>query len=301
MGSSSQHDDEATATGQHRVLEPGAQAAALLKQIDRSVELLQQVIQQGGASDLAVPIIESDQVVIFEVKMPPQAHFIVDSPSRNTSQGVYVLTSSEGDHAIARTLDDERVDLNLYLHDLDRSEAVTLQRLLGANLRSLLAAARHENAEHRIQQLIQAIAPRDPLADVQFKVAEATLALRKDFLDSVPIVTSAEVHANAGFPGGNASQTVHRWRKQGRIFSISHGGRDLYPTFQFGQDGRPLPIIAEVLKILGRDAERSDWDNALWFAGDSGWLDGKRPIDCLQSDAEGVKRAAEQEVLVDEY
>jgi hypothetical protein len=92
----------------------------------------------------------------------------------------------------------------------------------------------------------------------------------------------------------------HRWRKQGKIFSVSYGGGDLYPAFQFGDDGYPLPIVAELLEILGRDAERTDWDNALWFAGDSGWLDGKTPVELLQSDPDLVKQAAEQEALRDE-
>jgi hypothetical protein len=135
----------------------------------------------------------------------------------------------------------------------------------------------------------------DPLAAIELKVAESTVALCREFLEDVPVLTSPEVHKNAGCPGSNPSQTVHRWRKAGKIFAISHGGRALYPAFQFGADGKPLPIIAEVLAILNRDSERTDWDNALWFAGDSGWLDGESPKECLQSDPEGVKRAAEQE------
>lgn len=40
--------------------------------------------------------------------------------------------------------------------------------------------------------------------------------------------------------------------------------------FQFDADGQPLPIIAELLSILNRDPERSEWDNALWFVSDTG-------------------------------
>lgn len=215
----------------------------------------------------------------------------------------YVLLVGGLNTAIARTEQEDdhfNIDVGMWLKGLDEYEVQAVKRVT-EHLRTFIAAARQQNTEERVTQLLKAIAPPDPLADVQVKVAEATLSLRKDFLEEILVLTSADVHANAGFPRGNASQTVHRWRKPGRIFAINHGGRDLYPAFQFGSDGRPLPIIAEVLAILKRDPERSDWDNALWFAGDSGWLDGKRPIDCLQSDPEGVKRAAEQEVLVDEY
>jgi hypothetical protein len=138
-----------------------------------------------------------------------------------------------------------------------------------------------------------------PLADVELKVAEATAELRREFLELVPVLTSSQVMENVAFPGGNPSWMVHRWRKQGKIFAVNHGGYDWYPAFQFGEDG-PLPIVAELLEILGRDTQRTDWDNALWFAGDSGWLDGESPIESLQSHPERVKRAAEQEVLRDE-
>lgn len=234
--------------------------------------------------------------------------FIVEmkrSPEARPSAGIEILVmKSEGqERAITRTSQrDERFDLDLsvFLPDLDEYEATAVKRMF-TKLRAFVAIARQENAEHRITQLLQAIAPHDPLADIQLKVAEATVSLRTEFLEEVPVLTSAEVHANAGFPSGNSSQTVHRWRKGGKIFAVNHGGRDLYPAFQFGQDGRPLPIVAELLRILRMDSERTDWDNALWFAGESGWLDGKAPNDCLQSDPEAVKRAAEQEVLVDEY
>jgi len=216
---------------------------------------------------------------------------------------VQVIAGADQDHVISRTEQHGGrfdVDLNLSWSDLDEYEATAVKRLVTTHLRSLLTAARQENADERIKQLIKAIAPTDPLAEIQLKVAESTASLRREFLEEVPVLGSAEIHANAGFPGANPSQTVHRWRKQGKIFAVTHGGRDVYPAFQFGQDGRPLPIIGEVLEILKRDAERTDWDNALWFAGETGWLDGKAPMDCLQSDPAGIKRAAEQEV-VDEH
>jgi hypothetical protein len=218
---------------------------------------------------------------------------------------VVLGSSDEQMCAAVRTesLPDKHFDMDLYVSfsELDEYEATALRRLLTTNIRTFLTAARQENAEHRIKQLVQAIAPEDPLAEIELKVAQATIELRRKFLERVPTLTSAEVHKNAGFPGGNASQTVLRWRKAGKIFGINHGGRDLYPAFQFGADGRPLPAVADVLEILRRADDASDWDTALWFAGDSGWLAGKAPIDALQSDPAAVRQAAEQEVLRDEY
>jgi hypothetical protein len=209
--------------------------------------------------------------------------------------GFKVVTRTEkGDH------DRFDLDLNVSLQGLDAYEVECVQRAFSQHLRSLVTAARQENSEARITQLLRAVAPPDPLAEIELKVAQDTIDLRREFLERIPVLTSAQVHERAGFPGANPSATGHRWRKQGKVFSISHGGRELYPAFQFGPDGRPLPIIGELLTILAQDKDLTDWDHALWFAGESGWLDGKTPIELLQSDPEGVKRAAEQELRRDE-
>jgi hypothetical protein len=227
-------------------------------------------------------------------------------PRSAASEGVvqiWVMHGDETERAVARSeRRDDRVhlDINLHLGDLDAYEAEAFKRL-ASSFRSLLVAARQENRDERITQLMKAIAPPDPVTDVELSVAEATVSLRREFLEAVPVLTSAQVHTNAGFPSGNPSQTVLRWRKQGKIFSVNHGGRELYPAFQFGADGRPRPIVAELLVILKRDADRTDWDNALWFTGESGWLDGRTPLECLSSDPGLVTQAAEQELLRDEY
>ena len=218
------------------------------------------------------------------------------------ARGVGVIITGE-DKAVTRTErgSDDRfhLDLNVSLEGLDSYEVASVQRAV-TQLRSLVAAARRENSDARIIQLLRAVAPPDPLADVELKVAEATTDLRREFIERLSLLTSAQVHERAGFPGNNPSATGHRWRKKGQVFSVNYGGRELFPAFQFGNDGRPLPIIGEVLAILARDSERTDWDNALWFAGESGWLDGKTPIELLQSAPDLLKQAAEQEVLRDE-
>jgi hypothetical protein len=237
------------------------------------------------------------------------AHVVATALPSPVNQGAETTVGSDrgvtGDaKAVTRTergTDDRfHLDMIIILDGLDEYEVTAVQRAFTQHLRSLVAAARQENSEARITQLLRAVAPSDPLADVELKVAEATVDLRREFLKRVPVLTSAQVHERAGFPGANPSATGHRWRKHGKVFSVSYGGRELYPAFQLGSDGRPLPIVGELLEILARDQDRTDWDNALWFAGESGWLDGKTPIDLLQSEPDLVMRAAEQEVLRDE-
>jgi hypothetical protein len=223
---------------------------------------------------------------------------LVKGTERNVD--VVVMVDMKAVTRTERRDDRYDLDLNVSLAGLDEYEVRSVKRLLTQHLRALVATARHENIEERVTQLLRAVAPPDPLADVELKIAEATVDLRREFLERVPVLTSAQLHERAGFPGNNPSQTGLRWRKQGKLFSIKHGGRELYPAFQLGPDGRPLSIVAELLEILARDPDRTEWDNALWFAGESGWLDGKTPMELLQSEPELLKQAAEQEVLRDE-
>lgn len=115
-----------------------------------------------------------------------------------------------------------------------------------------------------------------------------TLYLRRAFFREFAV---AVAHELAEMPAAKADaglQTVARWLLEQRIFSVRDGDREYFPRFQFDERGAPLPVIAALLKILGQHKARSDWDNAMWFAGGNGWLDGACPLDLLRSDPELV-------------
>lgn len=137
---------------------------------------------------------------------------------KGTERNVGVVVIGVGMKAVTRTeRRDDRYDLNLNvsLAGLDEYEVRSVKRLLTQHLRTLVATARHENIKERVTQLLRAVAPPDPLADVELKIAEATVDLRREFLDQQSVLTSAQLHERAGFPGNNPSQTGLRWRKQG--------------------------------------------------------------------------------------
>ncbi len=102
---------------------------------------------------------------------------------------------------------------------------------------------------------------------------------REAFVSLYPCLTGKEV--------GERGQ---RWEEEGRAFSIERRGDRLYPAFQFGPDGRPLPIVAQVLAHFPPSA--SAWERASWWVGGSGWLGGLRPIDLLASQPAKVLAAA---------
>jgi hypothetical protein len=105
--------------------------------------------------------------------------------------------------------------------------------------------------------------------------------------------TSAEVAGLAGSKAANKAALANRWKQEGRIFSVTHHGTTYYPGFQFDGEGRPLPVIAEVIRRLG--ARSGEWELALWLTSPTGWLDGRRPVDLLESEPDEVAQAAERE------
>jgi hypothetical protein len=117
--------------------------------------------------------------------------------------------------------------------------------------------------------------------------------VRKRFLREVQTLSSQEIAELSGSTASNSAAMASRWKSAGKIFAIPVGRADRYPAFQFGDDGRPHPIVAELIRTFG---DRSRWALALWFISHSGWLDGQRPIDVLASRPDDVLEAARRTV-----
>jgi hypothetical protein len=70
-----------------------------------------------------------------------------------------------------------------------------------------------------------------------------------------------------------------------------NGREFLHPTFQFQADtGRLMPEMKTLLDMLSKD--RSGWRQVLWLFQRHGQLDGKRPADVFQKNADSVVAAA---------
>jgi hypothetical protein len=92
----------------------------------------------------------------------------------------------------------------------------------------------------------------------------------------------------------NLYSLASRWRREGKILSVPHLGKRLFPGFQFDPDTLdPLPVVAAVLAALPTD-DMSEWEVALWWSADNGWLDGRRPVDLIDEDPEAVADAAKR-------
>lgn len=94
--------------------------------------------------------------------------------------------------------------------------------------------------------------------------------------------------------GAHPEATPSQLQIVAECFSIQKDGRDVYPRYAFGDDFRPLPAMAEVMKTFqGWDALRM----AGWFESTSSYLQGRRPRELIESDPALVVSAARDVVM----
>jgi transposase-like protein len=107
-------------------------------------------------------------------------------------------------------------------------------------------------------------------------------------------LTAQEVADNAGFKPLNVSSLASKWKRRGQIFAISDEGRSMFPAYALGVDGRPLPIMKEILAVFAD--KRQPLSIATWFAAANSWLRGKAPKDVVAEHGADVLFAARMEV-----
>jgi len=145
----------------------------------------------------------------------------------------------------------------------------------------VLPDARRHVSEATIEKMVDAlIETQDPTAQVRAEIDAGNAKARMRFMNNFLTLTAEQVAENAGSRARNRHQAASRWKKEGRIFSISWQGLERYPAFQF-KEGRPLPSIASVLAVLPK--RMSPWEVAFWFVSTNGWLGGKAPRELLES------------------
>ena len=178
--------------------------------------------------------------------------------------------------------------------DTDEDMRATLTGSLARTLASAMAEWNRQNGAFR--DVLEALTPKDrgTLSASAVLQARRNAEARRELLAEFPALTSAEVAAAAGSRAANRASLANRWRDEGRVFAIRVGEQQLYPAFQFDEQGRPMRAIDSVLRAF---ADRlSDWQTALWFTTPTGWLGGRRPVDAISDDPDSVVEAAEREV-----
>lgn len=159
------------------------------------------------------------------------------------------------------------------------------------------AMALVHSAQGRSEQMhgmIEAMLPSEVPGKAAVLQARRNTEARRALFDEFGALTSTEVAELAGSSAKNRAALANRWRKERRIFAVNHHGQLYFAGFQFREDGRPRPVIADVLHAFGES--EGSWQIALWFTGACGWLDGARPVDLLSSEPEKVAKAARDAV-----
>ena len=169
----------------------------------------------------------------------------------------------------------------------DTELAQLLRRVL-TRLEPMAAMHRRRLSERNIDLLLESILADAPRDDVHAVLELDNAKLRADYVEETRLLTGAEVRAASGLSPRNASEPASRWKRERRVFAVRHGGRDLYPAFQFA-DGQPRSVIKSILAVMPSSA--TPWQIALWFASGNGWLDGAEPQECLDA-AEQLVEAA---------
>ena len=153
---------------------------------------------------------------------------------------------------------------------------------------------RHERAT--LERLVEALVPRALPSPRLLKEAAMLVRARKAVLESGDWLTAAEVAQLAGLSARNPSAQPNKWKKQGQIFAIHHGGVDYFPGYGLDRDAdfRPIKALTQIIGIFA--GHKDSWGMAYWFRSDNGLLGGKRPQDVLAAQPEQVIDAARDEV-----
>jgi hypothetical protein len=143
-----------------------------------------------------------------------------------------------------------------------------------------------------IDRLTEAMTPVVPITPPPVVLqARRNAEARATLLAEFGALTSAQVAELAGSEAKNTSALAGRWRREGRVIAVEHHGATYYPGFQFDAEGRPKPVVADVLRHLAAPS-MTPWQRALWFTTANGWLSGRRPVDVLDDEPEEVVAAA---------
>lgn len=161
---------------------------------------------------------------------------------------------------------------------------------------SMFEVLRERHDRESMERLADVLLPRTPPPPRLLKEAAMLVRARKAVLESGDWLTAAELAQLAGLSTRNPSAQPNKWKKQGLIFAINHGGIDYFPGYGLDRDAgfRPVKPLAKIIEAFA--GHKDGWGMAYWFRSDNGFLGGKRPQDLLASTPGRVIEAAMDEV-----
>jgi hypothetical protein len=166
-----------------------------------------------------------------------------------------------------------------------------------ANLASSMYEVLQERQDlNSLERLAEVFVTRKPPSPRLLKEAAMLVQARKAVLESGDWLNAADIAQVAQLSTRNPSAQPNKWKKQGQIFAINHGGVDYFPGYGLDPDTsyRPLKALAKVIEIF--EGHKDSWGMAYWFRSDNSFLGGRKPQDLLASVPDRVIDAALDEI-----
>ncbi len=178
----------------------------------------------------------------------------------------------------------------LLISGKDREELMAAESIFNS-FRNELAHAKDE----KLHKLIKAITPelQLPLSPAVIEQVKMNAAARTQFLEHYETYSSSDINQINGSTATNKAALASGWRSKGKIFAIDYRGKQLYPAFQFDNQGKPRKVMAKVIKLF--DEENKGWQLALWFTNPNAVLNGKMPVEIIASQPESIVDAVKEE------
>src|SRR3954451_12230905 len=158
------------------------------------------------------------------------------------------------------------------LVDNDAVEVLVLdtQRPIGQLVTTLLRAWHGD--EERSHNVISALLPPTVPSAAATEQLRRNAEARSSFLAEFAALSTTELADAAGITWSNRAAWASRLQKEGKVFSVEYGRRQLFPTFQFTRDWQPRDAVAMVVEQL-QAAGLQGWSVALWWTAANGWLE----------------------------
>lgn len=149
------------------------------------------------------------------------------------------------------------------------------------------------NMERSVEALGPLLAKVEPESSPQLaRSMQATENVWRSVEHEFGLLSSIEVSKAVGSKSPNRSYASEQ-RALGRLLAIKRPGGFKYPGFQIDRAEHVIRPLIHDLKVIADAAGRSEGSLALWMVSSTGYLDGARPVDCLD-DPETVVEAARQ-------
>lgn len=105
------------------------------------------------------------------------------------------------------------------------------------------------------------------------------------------LLTSAEVGRRLGSKSTAPRNLAAATRRGGALLAVTRRNQLLYPGFQFGADGQPLPVIRTLVE-LAADCGWSETAVVQWLCAPTTYLDGSRPVELIMTRPDDVVETA---------